>query len=190
MCTAPISPKDFRLGIRRWRKEARELIITNQEQVKARFDAHHRPSRPYERGKLVLVSRRIQSKGKTKIFLKRFIGPFQIVKQKCENTYLVEDVPALQKRRIQRRFNAHVSQLQPFRTPAETEWLPELSFNDHNEGDSTDDGPPTDAFIVNPLYEPPVIMGDTQPTLGPPSHPPYITRSGRAVKPNIRPLFR
>lgn len=93
--------------------------------MKTRFDATHESSRPYERGELVLVSRKIQSKGRTRKLLPKFIGPFQVARQKCENTYLVEDIPALQKRRAQRRFNAHVDQMRPYRTPTEMDWRPD-----------------------------------------------------------------
>jgi len=181
----PQSPVTFRSRIRRWRKEARELIINNQRQVKARFDARHKLSRPYEKGDLVLVSRKVQSKGKTKKFLHRFIGPFQIAKQKCENTYLVEDIPALQKRRIQRRFNAHVAQLRLFKTPTETEWLPEDLLDEDSDEDPTDDpgtGAPQDA-------PQPTTAADQQP-INQETNRPYVTRSGRTVKPNSRPLFR
>lgn len=122
--------------------------------MKNRFDASHKCSRPYERGELVLVSRKIQSKGRTRKFLPKFIGPFQVARQKCQNTYLVEDIPALQKRRIQRRFNAHVAQMRPYRTPTEIDWRPEeWSIEDTIE----------EPLPLEPVLEENLIPADIQP---------------------------
>jgi hypothetical protein len=58
----------------------------------------------------------------TKKLLPRYIGPYKIVKQKSSVTYLVEDIPAMRKRKVWRRFLVHVSQMKPFKTPQDDEW--------------------------------------------------------------------
>lgn len=70
-------------------------ILQAQGRSKKRYDKRHGLAWMYEKGDLVLVTRRISKKGKVRKFLPKFVGPFQVVRQVCENTYLVEDLPAL-----------------------------------------------------------------------------------------------
>lgn len=121
----PMTPREFFRRVHRWRTEARKLILTSQFFSKQRHDKHHRTPQLFHRVDLVLVSRNIGETGRTKKLLPKFIGPFQIVKQKCQNTYLVEDLPFMRKRRSWRRFNAHVAQIRPFRVREEVDWCPE-----------------------------------------------------------------
>jgi len=170
-----LSYRTFRGRVKLWRRAARDLIVAMQARTKARFDTSHRLSRNYEKGDLVLVARKFTVKGRSRKLLPKFIGPFQIARKKCENTYLVEDIPVLQKRKYVRRFNAHVAQLRPFRTPAEEDWCPE----EWEADEDTVAGEECPVAVQLPLPS----IEDTHPIESTPVvEVPYVTRSGRAVR--------
>jgi len=104
----------------------------------------------------------------------KYIGPFQVVEKVCENTYLVEDVPALRRRQTWRRFKAHVAQMKPFITPTETDWCPEEWSEDSEvETDEPDEPaePPDQAQVE-----------DDVPILDAPVPTARITSSGRTTR--------
>lgn len=147
--TTPFSYRKFVRRLSKWRIAARQLIVSSQRKSKARYDRFHRHARPYRTGDLVLVARKAKAIEKTKKFLPLFIGPFQIVQKKCDNTYLVEDVPAKRKGRTWRRFNAHVAQLKPFRVREEVDWRPEDIMEKLDKEDSpADDNVPNDPVSI------------------------------------------
>ena len=84
------------------------LSAKNDQRV---FDKYRRLTPIYHPGELVVVSRRIPSKGRTRKLLPKFIGSFQIVQRIGKTAYKVEDLPENRKRRIHRIFTAPVSQL-------------------------------------------------------------------------------
>ena len=64
----------------------------------------------------------MKKKNKTKKFLPKYVGPFQVVKKICPTTYLVEDLPAKRKKKRFRRFNVHVVQIRMFHPREDVEW--------------------------------------------------------------------
>lgn len=116
---------DRKKKVERWRKVARRLIFKRQRKSKATYDLHRRPSPLYEPGDLVLVARKPRSNGRTKKFIVKFIGPFQVLKRVSKTCYKVEDLPAHRRKMIWRRFNVHVSQLRRYFPRREIDWLPE-----------------------------------------------------------------
>ena len=72
-----------------------------------------------------MISRRRIHAGKTKKFVNRSVGPYQIVKRVSKTCYTVEDLPYNRRRQIYRRFNAHSSQLHPFKGRKEIDWIPD-----------------------------------------------------------------
>lgn len=79
------------------RLSVRENLKARQEKLKKNIDKKRKRARVCKPGDLVLVSRDITKKGKTRKFLLLYIGPYQVVKQVTPVTYLVEDVPARRK---------------------------------------------------------------------------------------------
>ena len=63
------------------RKEVYIRIISKQSKTKALVDLHRRVMQPLQPGEFVLVRRKAKKKGKTRKFLPKFTGPFQVVKQ-------------------------------------------------------------------------------------------------------------
>ena len=98
-----------------WRQTARKLIIRRQKRMKKYEDGHRKPERTYQQGDLVLVTRKRVQVDKTKKFICRSVGSYQVVKRIGRTTYQVEDLPYNRHGRVYRRFSAHVSQLCPFR---------------------------------------------------------------------------
>ena len=120
--------QDFLERVADFRTEIHERLKSKQQKVKARVDRKRKDPRQYAPGDLVLVARTIRKPKLTKKLLPSYIGPYQVVKRIGPLTYLVEELPASRKRRIWRRFPAHVSQLKPFRTPQDNlNWLTRLS---------------------------------------------------------------
>ena len=117
----PQSFDEFLSRVEDMRKEVYIRIIEKQSKTKALADLRRRVMEPLKPGELVLVRRKPKKKGKTKKFLPKFTGPFQVVKQvgsgdkMCETTYLVEDPPERRTKKKFRRFNAHVVQIRRFR---------------------------------------------------------------------------
>lgn len=172
--------------VAKWRRTARRLICERQMKSKKETDKYRRPNQAFDPGDLVLVSRKPREKGKTRKFLPKFIGPFQILKRLTRTTYVVEDMPANRRKRIHRRFNAHTCQLRKYHARAETEWRPE--YGDEPEGEYNGGKQQTDLFEhVEPIHheqrkEPsPEQNGIRQ-------DPPVavVTRSGRVSRPVVR----
>ncbi|EFX64357.1 hypothetical protein DAPPUDRAFT_118259 [Daphnia pulex] len=116
------------------REAARLRIIEKQQKVKERVDRSRRVTQELRVGELVLVKRNLTKKGKTKKFLPKFVGPYQVVKKVCETTYLVEDLPA--RRKQTKRFNAHVCQIRHFHAREDVEW--EQGDDSEKEEESSD----------------------------------------------------
>ncbi len=183
--TFPFSLHKFLRRLRRWRTSARKLILASQAESKKRYDRLHRSAQTFHHGELVLLARKAAPKSKTGKLLPLFIGPFQIVRQKCQNTYLVEDPPFLRKRRVWRRFNAHVAQLRPFRVQKEIDWCPKEEENALGvdvAADNEDHFVDMDRVIGG---DPAAVFSESE------CHPPSIdplpvavrtTRSGRTIR--------
>ena len=80
-----------------------------------------------------MARRQKAQSNKSKKFLPRCIGPFQISKRVSATCYKVQDLPCNRKKRICRIFNAHVSQLRRYRSRCETEWIPKQQIDDEEE---------------------------------------------------------
>lgn len=113
-----------------WRRIARQLTIKQQKKSEATYNKYRSPDPIFSPGELVLVARKRRGNGKTKKFLPRFIGPYQIVKRVSRTCYLLEDIPANRRKRIWRSFNAHSCQLRRYSARVETEWTPEAHLED------------------------------------------------------------
>jgi transposase InsO family protein len=70
---------DFIRKVARWRKVARSLILAQQRKSKTLADRFRNPDPVFKLGDLVLVARRRVCVGKTKKFVCRSIGPYQVV---------------------------------------------------------------------------------------------------------------
>jgi hypothetical protein len=104
------------------RNAARLIIIEKQEKVKRLVDLRGRTVKDLYPGELVLVRRKLKKKGNTKKLLPKYVGPFQVVKKVCPTTYLMEDLPAQQRKKKRfLRFNAHVVQIRKFHPRADAE---------------------------------------------------------------------
>ncbi|KAI9560542.1 hypothetical protein GHT06_011483 [Daphnia sinensis] len=132
----PVSRRKFIKRVEQMRKAARFNIIRRQDRTKLLCDARRKASKPYHQGDLVLVRRMLKKKGLTKKFLPKYIGPFQIVKKVAETTYIVEELPSRRKRKVVRRFNAHVVQLKPFRARSDEWHVSELDEPTESENDN------------------------------------------------------
>ncbi len=189
----PLSHRAFVRRVIKWRTTARRLIEESQRKSKLQYDKCHRHATRFERGDLVLVARRIRITGKTEKLLPKFIGPFQVVRRKCENTYLVEDVPVFRRRRSWVRFNAHVAQLRPFRVRDDFDWRPENE--EGSVGDDWMDAPSPSTSLDSPMDTPGLVIGPldepVSETIEPLDNPitetieppaPVTTRIGRVVR--------
>ncbi|EFX73068.1 hypothetical protein DAPPUDRAFT_253577 [Daphnia pulex] len=90
-------PKPFDIFLARvgeLREAARHNIIRKQEKSKRLVNQRRRIVRDLRPGELVLVRIKLKKKNKTKKYLPKYVGPFQVVKKICPTTYLVEDLPA------------------------------------------------------------------------------------------------
>ncbi|KZS10523.1 putative Histone-lysine N-methyltransferase NSD2 [Daphnia magna] len=107
-------------------------LSKKQEKSKRLVDLRRRVVRDLRPGELVLVRRKLKKKTKTKKFLLKYVGPFQVVKKICPTTYLVENLPAKRHKKRFRRFNDHVVQIRKFQTREDVElddWLDEPDEN-------------------------------------------------------------
>lgn len=109
--------QDFLKRVADFRTEIHTRLQEKQAKLKNRTDKNRRKQQLFQPGDLVLVARTIRKTRLTKKLLPRYIGPYQVVKKVSPLTYLVEEIPASRKKRVWRRFPAHVSQLKPFCTP-------------------------------------------------------------------------
>ena len=117
-----VSNHGFIKRLRELRDTVRSTLLAKQKKMKVATDKKRKKAHIYSPGDLVLVSRNIARVGRTKKLLPLYIGPYQVVGRRSMVTYLVEDIPAMRKRKVWRRFTAHVSQMKRFRTPHDTEW--------------------------------------------------------------------
>ncbi|KZR96989.1 Uncharacterized protein APZ42_008364 [Daphnia magna] len=113
--------KHFQNRVSRFRREVREKLINKQKNMKKNYDQKRKRPPTFAVGDLVLVARIVRSPHLTQKLLPKFIGPFQIAKRCSSLTYLVESLPVTRKR-MWRRFPAHVSQLKNYKTPREFDW--------------------------------------------------------------------
>ena len=133
------------------REAARLRIVEKQRKVKERVDRSRRVTQELRVGELVLVKRNLIKKGKTKKFLPKFVGPYQVVKKVCETTYLVEDLPAMRKKTKFRRFNAHVCQIRRFHARDDVEWE-RADYSEEEEEESSDSE--EEGEVINNTREP------------------------------------
>lgn len=131
--STPVSPRME--AVAQWRKTARRLIVIRQQKSKKNYDQFRKPDPTFLPGELVLVARRPKTKGKTKKFIRRFIGPYQVNRQVSSVCYSVEDLPCNRKKRLWRRFNAHVSQMRHFSVQRETDWCQEENVFDDSSNE-------------------------------------------------------
>ena len=175
--------------VAQWRRTARRLVIQRQKKSEAVVNRRRGPNPIFNRGELALVARkRKASLSKSKKFLPRFIGPYQISRRVSPTCYEVEDIPFNRSRRIFRRFNVHSSQIRRYKARRDIDW---------NQDDDTDsDSPEEDASfsenvdeIVIPPKPPedPLAAGDA--TDNSPQREDIITRSGRRLKPRHNDQF-
>jgi hypothetical protein len=86
-------------------KVARRLIETKQRKSKVIYGHHRNKSNPiYEPGDVFLASWKPRFNGWTK----KFIEPYQVLKQVSKTRHKVENLPAYRRRRIWRRFNVRL----------------------------------------------------------------------------------
>ncbi|UYV72292.1 K02A2.6-like [Cordylochernes scorpioides] len=99
------------------RQLARLNILKAQEKDKSRYDKSHR-SVQYRAGDLVWVYTPVRKQGLSEKLLKRYFGPYKVVRQLSEVTYEVE---ALERRPRQRNIKdiVHVLRMKPYRSPEE-----------------------------------------------------------------------
>ena len=150
---------DFMRKVARWRKVARSLILAQQRKSKTLADRFRNPDPVFKLGDLVLVARRRVCVGKTKKFVCRSIGPYQVVRRVNRVCYTVEDLPQNRRTRIHRRFNAHVSLLRRYNPRIEMDWRPE----DGTEQSTDNDGTPEDNSPVDEPEIPRRPLLDFQP---------------------------
>lgn len=111
----------FQNRVSRFRREVREKLINKQKNMKKNYGQKRKRPPTFAVGDLVLVARIVRSPHLTQKLLPKFIGPFQIAKRCSSLTYLVKSLPFTRKR-MWRRFPAHVSQLKNYKTPREFDW--------------------------------------------------------------------
>ncbi|UYV71040.1 hypothetical protein LAZ67_8001511, partial [Cordylochernes scorpioides] len=99
------------------RQLARLNILKAQEKDKSRYDKSHRPVQ-YRTEDLVWVYTPVRKQGLSEKLLKRYFGPYKVVRQLSEVTYEVE---ALERRPRQRNIKdiVHVLRMNPYRSPEE-----------------------------------------------------------------------
>lgn len=139
----PETREEFLRRVSAMRRAVRLKITCKQKKYKCYTDKRRRSVAPFKPGDTVLVRRNIKKIGLSKKFLPKFVGPFQIVRQVCPTTYLVEDLPAKRIRKRWRRFNAHVCQLKLFRLRVEEEIDDEVSENEAEDVDDSETGSST-----------------------------------------------
>ena len=98
----------------RLKKQRPRPNLSQAEKMKEHVDHRRREKLNLVSGELVLVYHNVRRKGKTHIFLPKFIWPLQIVRRVGPVMYLVEDIPGRRTRRRYRWFNAHECQLKRF----------------------------------------------------------------------------
>ena len=169
----------------KWRRVARALIIRRQKKSKTNYDRYRKPDPVYRPGELVLVARNISEKGKTKKFLPKFVGPYQVVKRVSKTCYLVEDIPANRKKRIHRRFNVHAGQIRRFHSRSETEWRPDESSD--SDSDDEEDGllfehvSAVDENTSNEAAAVPSLVNNVGDSASPTSPPPSVNDADAAA---------
>ena len=108
----------------------------------------------------------------------KFVGIFQVVQRKGKVAYMVEDLPSNRKRRIQRRFTAHVSQLRKW-NPREVE---ETADDNSNERENLTEIEEDEQTIVGQLTEYQGSSSDSETPGEPDDEPRQTTRCGRTTR--------
>ncbi len=107
----------------------------------------------------------------------KFVGIFQVVQRKGKVAYMVEDLPSNRKRRIQRRFTAHVSQLRKW-NPREMEETADDSSNEKENLTEIED----EQIIVGEWAEYQGSSSDSEVPGEPDDEPLQTTRCGRTTR--------
>ena len=173
----PESTRAFVRRVNRLRKTVRHVLLAKQRKTKKRVDATRQRAPEYAPGDLVLVRRNLSKKGLTKKFLRKFVGPFQVISQVAPTTYQVEDVSS-SRRKSARKFHAHVCQMK--------------KFNMRQRPGADDE----EVVTVEKDPEPEEEVEPVQQTQGPsdvsesvPSTPPPVRRVSRYGRTLIRPAY-
>jgi len=197
----PEEEEQYLRKIAKWRQVSRSLILAQQRKSRRLADRFRAPDQIFKLGDLVLVARKRVSVGKTKKFICRAVGPYQIVKRVNRVCYTVEDLPQNRRSRIHRRFNAHVSLIKRYHARSENDWLPEEDegedWGDPLELDSSeypeeslvqvqDTFSPVTSASVQELQE---DLGDWWEEEEVPAEVPGISSYGRVRKSNRDPNF-
>ena len=161
-------------------REAVKLrIVEKQQRTKQLVDSRRRAVKgDLHPGELVLVRHKLKKKGKTKKFLPKFTGPFQVVRKVCLTPYLVEDIPARRKKNCYRRFNAHVVQIRRYNVREDDEFC---DVESDWEEDQAEESSNTDLPAGDPASSTPAESA-LEETPAQPARP-VVTRRGRTVRP-------
>lgn len=116
------SHAQFVSRVKELRMAARWRIFREQRVAKERVNRRRKVETELLPVGLVLVRRKLHKQNLSKKLLPKFIGPFQVVKKLWPTTYLVEDLPALRKKNLNRRSSAHVCQIRRFHSRSDLEW--------------------------------------------------------------------
>jgi hypothetical protein len=159
--SAPLTHEERVEVVSRWRKTARRLIIIRQKKSKLNYDRYRKADPTFKNGELVLIARRQKTKNTTKKFIPGFVSPYQVYRKVSPTGYAVEDLPCFRRKRLWRRFNAHVSQIRRYSARRETEWCPDSDEfgscdeeTDHigitsNESETSIENQPDESSIEN-----------------------------------------
>uniref|UniRef100_A0A5S6QK16 RNA-directed DNA polymerase n=1 Tax=Trichuris muris TaxID=70415 RepID=A0A5S6QK16_TRIMR len=104
----------FRERVKQWRTQAKNTICKSQRKQKRYYDNGRKPNVLFKPGQLVMVRRHLRKVGRSAKLLPRYDGPFQIVENLSELNYRVAAVSSDRRRRSNRQFTVHATQLKPF----------------------------------------------------------------------------
>lgn len=114
------------------RNLARIRTLKAQEKDRLRYDSKHRIVF-YEPGDLVWIFTPIRKVGLSEKLLKRYFGPYQVLRRLSDVTYEVADFDPTSRRRKKKDI-VHVLRMKPYHNPEIQE---ELENEDFTQGDST-----------------------------------------------------
>lgn len=122
-------------------EEARQLArirtLAAQEKDRQRYDDKHRPV-AYSPGDLVWIFTPVRKVGLSEKLLKRYFGPYRVIRRLSDVTYEVEDYEPSSKRQ-KRRDIVHVLRMKPYYDPEEQLGTTSFLFNDSEDGLDTDE---------------------------------------------------
>ncbi|GFV46226.1 transposon Ty3-I Gag-Pol polyprotein [Trichonephila clavipes] len=101
------------------RQLARIRTLEAQHRDKTRYDARHR-SVSYQPGELVWVFTPVRKIGLSEKLLKRYFGPYRVVRKLSDVTYEIEELEPSPRRRKSTQV-AHVLRMEKYYTPEEQE---------------------------------------------------------------------